>query len=258
MREEHQWHTDQGLSAFEGVVPAGRTRRSGGGSRGSRPSPMIAASSGGRTSTPCCVARACACVPSTPEWRPSSSTRISSVRFSAGMPRRLRVFARRLTTMTTSSCAQLSSTSSGAASVTAGGSSARGVERLCRHASMGRLRPGNVGGGRRALGGSASTRADSRRRRPADRRFRTAASGNARHEQHCRLHGPRCPGHRLDRRSVGQLRCPLPRTGLVEPMATIASPRIHYYALCDSIPAHFRTRCRAANVPEIRRRDSIR
>src|SRR5436309_943996 len=47
---------------------------------------MIAASSGGRTSTPCRVARACACVPSTPEWRASSSTRISSVRFSAGMP----------------------------------------------------------------------------------------------------------------------------------------------------------------------------
>ena len=39
-------------------------------------------------------------------------------------------------------------------------------------------------------------------------------------------------------------------------MATIASPRIHYYALCDAIPAHFRTRCRAANVPEIRRRES--
>ena len=42
-----------------------------------------------------------------------------------------------------------------------------------------------------------------------------------------------------------------------QPMATIASPRIHDYALCDSIPAHFRTRCCAANVPEIRRRESI-
>src|SRR3989441_7830801 len=39
---------------------------------------MIAASSGGRTSTPCCVAPACACGPSTSEWRFVLDTNIIS------------------------------------------------------------------------------------------------------------------------------------------------------------------------------------
>jgi hypothetical protein len=41
---------------------------------------------------------------------------------------------------------------------------------------MDRLQAGYVGGGSGALGGPAASRADPRRRRPADRRFRTAAS----------------------------------------------------------------------------------
>lgn len=44
----------------------------------------------------------------------------------------------------------------------------------------------------------------------------------------------------------------------LERMVTLASPGIHHYAFCGSIPAHFRIRRRDARVPEIRCRESIR
>jgi len=44
----------------------------------------------------------------------------------------------------------------------------------------------------------------------------------------------------------------------LERMVTLASPGIHHYAFCGSIPAHFRIRRRDARVPEIHCRESIR
>ena len=163
----------------------GRTKLCDAGSFRSRRDPMIGVANGGTTSTRSYAAPACDCVQATIEWLVSSSTRTPSVKSFAGTRPRSPTSAKLPGTGTTFSCAP-SSKPFGGSTMT-----------------------GRCGWRRPSCGRESDVGTGTRRCRLVDRRFHKATESHTGDKQHRRLHRPRRPARRLDRRScaVGYPRC---------------------------------------------------